>query len=202
MNQAPIIDRRRLLEGMAIHVRGKKLWPSRSIRFMLDIRRRRELRKGKTELTAAWGNHDGEIIYICKRWYVGDSQPPVARLTLLDDYERDIASGKIEAKFLWPAGADKEDGRKAAKYWTHNILNRPYDYMAYPRIILKCLFGDWIKRAAGWTWAFFCTESCRECWLKGAGKDPWRNETPTPFTTEKRVESGELEDWTGLVMPV
>jgi len=167
---------------------------------MLNIRRRREKRKGVTGLTECWGNHDALLIRWRGQWWVGDAEPPVANMRSIQEYETDIAAGKIEVRWLWPNGAEKADGERAALYWVDQIKNRPYDYMAYFRLIAKCIFGDWIKRAAGWKWAFFCTEGVRESWMKSTHLDPWTgNQTPTPYTTEKRVESGQIEDWTALV---
>jgi len=197
-----MIDQSRLIEGMIVHVRGRKLWPSRMIRYMLNIARRRELKHGTTKLPDCWGNHDAILIRMCgsHAWYVGDAQPPFAKLTPLSDYEKWIGAGEIDVLWMWPKGAAKEDGQRAALHWIIHINGRPYDYAAYPRLILKCLCGDWIKRASGLTWAFFCTESVRESWLKATHLDPWAgNQTPTPYTTEKRVEDGHIDDWTALV---
>ena len=198
----------RLMQGMILSVKGTKFFPSRMIQWMLDIQRRRDNRRGVSDLPKADRNHDAIVIYrkypfwqgsvqMHPGWYVGDAEPPKAVLTPIEDYNADISKGKIDVRVGWPKDAEKEEGEKAAQRWVDMIHNTRYDFKAYPRMILKCLFGDWIKKAAGALWAWFCTESVRGAWRPW--RDPWGKNTPTPFTTQKRFESGDIEDVTEQV---
>jgi hypothetical protein len=81
----------------------------------------------------------------------------------------------------------------AAYWWLNNVKGKPYDFGAYPRLFAKAILGDLCQRAAGWEWAWYCTESCRDAWRNGAGVDPWQKNNPTPRTTEKRIISGNLK---------
>jgi hypothetical protein len=84
-------------------------------------------------------------------------------------------------------------GMLAAYWWLQNVKGKKYDFAAYPRLFLKSIFGDICQAAAGWEWAWYCTESCRDAWRNGAGIDPYQKNNPTPRTTEKRIESGALQ---------
>jgi len=189
-----MIDQSRLIEGMDVHFRGTSFFPSKSIRYMLNIKRRRELRRGITNLPDCWGNHDAPLIRWNGEWCVGDAQPGGAVLTPLDVCERDMVAGKCDMRFYWPAGKSRTDGIRSTNWWMANVKDRPYDYMAYPRIIFKCLFGDISDRAAGMEISFYCTEGWNMSW--GNILD---NRNATPYTVEKREESGVLENWTAMV---
>jgi len=84
----------------------------------------------------------------------------------------------------------------ASAWWIDNVLGSHYDYLAYGRLILKRIFGDVWKRAAGWRWAWWCTEGTRDMWIKPKQItreiDPWKKSNPTPLTTEHRVIDGRL----------
>lgn len=138
-------------------------------------------------------NHDALVVEWEGKLWVGDTQPPVARLTSLESYERDLASGKIyRLRVLAVAGACQAEERAASRWWLDNARNRPYDYMAFPRLLWKALVGDWWKRAAGWEWAHWCTEGVADAWRKGAKRDPWMKLNPTPLTTWTRWQEGKF----------
>jgi hypothetical protein len=99
-------------------------------------------------------------------------------------------------KVLRVAGANKEDHAKAAAWWMAHVQNSPYDWMAFPRLLLKAIFGDWFPKAAGKEWANWCTEGWANAWKHGAGIDVWGKTNPTPGTTDKRLEAGRFEDVT------
>lgn len=91
------------------------------------------------------------------------------------------------------SSVDDIHGMLAAYWWLQNVNGKPYDFGAYPRLFTKAILGDICQRAAGWEWAWYCTESCRDAWRNGAGIDPYTKNNPTPRTTEKRILSGALQ---------
>ena len=178
----PRIDRTRLRNGMILHARTRTT-------FGWLIRR----------VLKSWGSHDALLWHgPSGGWWVCDAMPPVARLTPLHEWEQRVLDGQAELRFYWPAGAKAMDGGVAAKWWVQRVTNSPYDRCAFPRLLLKALFMDVWERQAGKEWSWYCTEGVRGAW-QYAGFDVWGKNNPTPGTTEKRVESGALEDWTGQV---
>ena len=145
-------------------------------------------------------NHDAILIKGHNQWYVGDAQPWRARLTPLEQYERDVNSGYLYNLRIFEAkGATHDQEEDAAAWWLENINGAWYDFMAYPRLILKVIFGDYWQWAAGWEWARWCTEGVSESYLKGAKFDVYHKTNPTPLTTVKRAISGDLTDITNHV---
>jgi hypothetical protein len=138
-------------------------------------------------------NHDAIVVAFKGQLWIGESQPPVARLTSIEDYIRDMERGFISRlRVLYPTGASAADGIMAAQWWQDNIRNSPYDYWAFPRLIWKALVADWWPKQAGKEWANWCTEGVANAWRIGAGIDPWKKTNPTPLTTLRRAESGGM----------
>jgi len=182
MNAHTIIDQRLLRNGLILHARTKGFW-GWIIRKTLG----------------SWGNHDALIYHDSGRWWVLDAEPPVAHLTPFDVWEARYRKGKAQLRFYWPSSALSLDGSKACKWWLAHVRNSPYDYDAFPRLLFKAIFGDWWKKAAGKEWKFFCTESVRDSWMF-AGFDPWKKNSPTPRTTEKRADDKKFADYTDNII--
>jgi len=168
-------DKSRLKNGMILHVRTFG-WIGRLIRIALGARGHH-----------VWGNHDGLLIFRHGQWWVGESVLPVARLTLLADYESREDAGKCELRVYDIVGAKLVNRLKAVDYWLTNVCGSPYDCLAFPRLLLKAIFGDVFAGEAGWEWAHWCTEGVAFSWDSGANMSVWKKENPTPLTTEKRV---------------
>jgi hypothetical protein len=145
---------------------------------------------------SSWGNHDALVL---PGFYVGDAQGGPAVKTHIHEYEREIARGACEVRVYRPINATPALGMAAANWWEAKVLGKPYDYMAYPRLIAKALTFDLLPWPVGWQWAWYCTEGCRDAWA-ATGLDPWHKNNPTPGTTEKRVIEGRLVDVTDQVM--
>jgi hypothetical protein len=148
----------------------------------------------------SWGNHNAIFARPDNQLCIGESTWPRSQCTDLATYDARIASGHTQAIVLRPTGvypaiggATAMQGSLAAAWWLRNAQGRPYDLGAYPRLLLKSIFGDICQRAAGWQWAWYCTESCRDAWLNGPAIDPWQKTNPTPRTTEKRLASGAFQ---------
>jgi hypothetical protein len=135
----------------------------------------------------SWGNHDALLVRPEMDLCAGDSVFPRACCTPLSDYDSRISTGDTFVMVLRPANATTVAGSLAAAWWIRNIQGRPYDIGAYPRLLLKSLIGDLCQWPAGWEWAWYCTEGCRDAWRNGSGLDPWQKTNPTPRTTEKRL---------------
>jgi hypothetical protein len=146
---------------------------------------------------SSWGNHDALVL---PWFYVGDARGggPAVK-THIHEYEREMARGECEVRVYRPLNATPALGLAAAQWWEENILGKPYDYMAYPRLIAKALTFDLLPWPVGWQWAWYCTEGCRDAW-RAVGLDPYHKNNPTPGTTEKRLVEGRLVDVTDKVM--
>jgi len=135
----------------------------------------------------SWGNHNAILVRPEAELCIGESTWPRSQCTDLATYDTRINSGDTQVLVLRPTNATAMQGSLAAAWWLRNAQGRPYDLGAYPRLLLKSIFGDICQRAAGWEWAWYCTESCRDAWRNGPGLDPWQKTNPTPRTTEKRL---------------
>ena len=139
-------------------------------------------------------NHDAIAVEYDGKLWVGESCPPVARLTSIEQYEKEIKSGFIyRLRVLEVIGATQRQERAAAQWWLDNVRNSPYDYRGIFRLLIKAIFGNWIKAAAGWEWARWCTEGVADAWKNGAKLDLWGKNNPTPLTTLNRFEEGRFK---------
>lgn len=166
----------KLLPGDIIHVRGTSLF-ARMIR--------RALRK-------AWGNHDALVCVLGDRTYIGDAAPVICRLTTVDQYNHMLETKACEIMVYRVPNVCLPDRGLVSWWWVENVQGRPYDVMAFPRLLAKCIVGDLWKKAAGWKWANWCTESVANAW-GGYATFP---QNPTPLHTERMVASGALVDVT------
>jgi hypothetical protein len=141
----------------------------------------------------SWSNHNAILVRPEADLCVGESTWPRGRCTELADFDTRIAAGTTQVLVLRPTGTSAVQGSLAAAWWLRNAQGRPYDLGAYPRLILKSIFGDRCHWPAGWNWAWYCTESCRDAWLNGPHFDPWQKTNPTPRTTEKRLAEGAFQ---------
>ena len=167
-----LLDEHKLHPGLVIHARTKS-----ALGWLI----RRSVR--------SWGNHDA--IVVRRRDYslgIGDAEPPAANVKTVDWYNTQILIGKYQVKVMEPIDTPVLKQELAANWWMDNVRNSAYDYAAFPRLLLKALFGDWFPKAAGLQWANWCTEGVHHAYLRGPKKDIWRNNSPTPRTTEKRVD--------------
>ena len=138
-------------------------------------------------------SHNFGIVEYEGELWVGESVPPVAKLTSFDKYEQLIDDDKIRNVQLFEVcGINKERQAAAARWWMENVLGNEYDSDAFPRLILKSIFGDWFPQAAGKDWKWWCTEGWKDAYKFGAWWDFYKNENPTPFTTIKRLKEGKL----------
>ena len=137
--------------------------------------------------------HDAIVVEYDGKLWIGESVSPVAKLTPIAKYERQVRSGFIyRIRVLEVVGATTKQEREAARWWLDNVKNSPYDWIAFPRLLWKAVIGDWIKSAAGWEFARWCTEGVAEAWKIGGGLDPWQKLNPTPLTTWTRWQQGKL----------
>lgn len=170
-------------------------------------RRGNELSGAIRRAVGSWGNHDALACRFNGHWYVGDATHPQARLTPLAEYARDLVDGEIELRIYRPRYTTAAEATAAAAWWMREVNGTWYDWAAYPRLLLKSVLGDLLPWPAGWEWAWYCTESCRQAWIEATksaelprGMDFWRKTNPTPRTTEKRVEDGALVDVTAKII--
>lgn len=148
----------------------------------------------------SWGCHDALVVFKDNRLQIGDASPMKCHCTPLETWQARFDKKACEFFVCRPVSAggrvpplDDLQGHMAAQWWLANVQGKPYDFGAYPRLFAKAILGDLCQRAAGWKWAWYCTESCRDAWLAGAGVDIYGKTNPTPRTTEKRILSGTME---------
>ena len=154
---------------------------------------RRALRFGWDGRLSDIPNHDAIVVRHYGKTYIGESKPPFAGLTPIEDYERMVESGEVyNLRIMAVAGAHEEQELLASAWWLSNVNRKPYDWMAFPRLLWKATMADWCPRAAGWEWAWDCTEGVRDAYKIGAGVDPWGKNNPTPLTTFKRALERKL----------
>jgi len=204
---------RLLLPGHIVHVRthqlaGLIIRRSLSLRFSDDLRRHLPSRDADGN-GMVWGNHDALVVEVDGRLCIGDAQPPRACCTPLATYARHMAMQpwnplRYQVRILRPLSYTPELGRLASAAWLRDIRGRPYDYWHFPRLLLRCIFGE------RFNWALnlrskFCTQGVSQAWLS-AGLDLYSgNVLPTPLTTEKRLSphfaTPTLEDITPITTP-
>lgn len=159
-----------------------------STRTLMGRLIRSALRRGWDGRQKDIPNHDAMIVEYGGKLWVGESKPMRASLTEISEYERRLDVGKIyNLRVLAVANATREQERGAADWWMSYVMGKPYDFMAFPRLLWKANVGDWCDAAAGWEWAWYCTEGDRDSYRHGAGLYPWGKRNPTPLTTFKRT---------------
>jgi hypothetical protein len=188
-------DKTKLREGDIVHGRGQST-------FSKLIRR----------LLGSWGSHDAGIVrdLLSRELMIGESVSPFAKLTSLSEYEKRVNEGTYEVRVYRVKVSTVADGKRAAACWIVDVLNTPYNWLGIVELLRGILFRGKILlklclrkasvKAAGWKWAHWCTQGWGEAWKRGTPLDPWHKTNPTPYTTEKRVEEGVMEDITNQVM--
>jgi hypothetical protein len=156
-----------------------------------------------------WGNHDALVVEVDGRLCIGDAQPPRASCTPLATYARRMALQpwnplRYQVRILRPIDFTPERGRLASEAWLRDVNGRPYDYWHFPRLLLRCIFGEHFNWAINLR-SKFCTQGVAQAW-QSAGVDLYQgNVLPTPLTTEKRLVrhfgAPTLEDITHLYLP-
>lgn len=180
-----LIDPEKLEPGMIMQARTYNAF-GRLIRNCLTRWIRRDL---GPSAPAVWGSHTALVIEIDRQLYIGDSAPPFAHATPIPEWNEKVLAGKAEIRFFVVLGSTIEQGRAASTWWVLKVQGRVYDYMAFPRLLWKCMVKSWWKRAYGWKWAWFCTEGVGEAWAHacGAAVGPLGSVQATPLTVEKRA---------------
>lgn len=139
--------------------------------------------------------HDGIIIKVWGKFYIGESRPSRARLTPLDVYEDGFETGIYTNPRIFEVKvASEAQEQLAAEYWLEHVKDTPYDFMAFPYLCLKNLLMFKYERVAGFEWAHWCTEGVAEAYQHALGFDVYNKVNPTPLTTVKRVLEGVFID--------
>jgi hypothetical protein len=157
---------------------------------ILHVRRKSFLGAAIRRAIGSWGNHDALLVRLDSNLWAGDATFPRAQCTTLAAYDAEILAGTIQVIVLRPTDSTVVNGSIAAAWWIENVLDRFYDCLALPVLLVKAVVGDRFPWPVGCEWAWYCTEGCRDSWRNGAGLDPWEKTKPTPGTTEKRLASG------------
>jgi hypothetical protein len=139
--------------------------------------------------------HTFMIVERDDQYWIADVVSPRSKLTALANYEDDIAAGRRwNLQLFQPARCARHQQERAAAWWVANRLGLPYDWPAYPRLILKALVGDILPCAAGLEWADWCTESIMRAYRDGTNFDVLGNSNPTPLTVVKRWRERSLTE--------
>ena len=126
---------------------------------------------------------------------IGDVKRPTAIWQSMEDFAKDVQSGKITSVRLFRVvGSTQQEREAAAKWWNDYVHNSIYDYWAYPKLIARILLGNWIKGVAGEAWAYFCTEGNADSW--NSVKPHLYPEDPTPVDEIVMWKDKKLEEIT------
>lgn len=158
-----LIDEKRIRPGLIMQAQGVG-FASATIRWGLT----KWIRRDRGDLAPrVWGSHTAIVIDIGGRLFIGDSTArkegkgfsPFSQPTPIAEWNEDLKAGRhVGVRFLEVIGATREQERAASAWWVANVNGRPYDFMAYPRLLWKCFMKSWFTRAYGWEWAWFCSE--------------------------------------------
>lgn len=187
------IDGRRFLEllapGRVIHVRSGTRF-GRLIRSALTRWERRLCQeRGLPDPGPVWGNHDALGVQDPETGAlgVGESAPRKgARMTSAFRYAEDIDAGRLQVVVLEPIDSTPRQRQEANDAWWNYEKGKPYNYLAFPRLLFKSLVGDFFPSVAGWEWADWCTQAAANSY-RGVppGLDLFQTANPTPLTTEQ-----------------
>ena len=171
--------------GFIIHRRGKGP-ASNMIREALSIRLSNEDFQNLPFKTV-WGSHDGLVL----PWFnappkIGDAEFGGCEMHDLTWYEDQLDKAAFQIKIFRPVAWTPDKGEAAGEYWIQEINNTPYGVLFFPRIILRCVFGEHFEWAHNLR-EHFCTQGVMEAWRDGAHEDIYENNLPTPLHTEKRL---------------
>ena len=116
-------------------------------------------------------------------------------LSPLSKYELLMDSGAVECWVYEVIDSTEHDGIWASYNWISDVWGTGYNYMAYPRLLIKSLFSDWADskiawkrkigvKAAGYEWDNWCSEGNGRAWRKAPpGINYYQTNNPTPMTT-------------------
>lgn len=136
-------------------------------------------------------NHIGTLLRIIEgRWYVGEALSRGNVMTPLAAYNKELARKKCKVWVMRPINASINMMGEAMANWYIYVKNAKYDYWAYPRLLWKCLVGDWWSKECGDPWKFICSEGPKEAYAPRNGDTPQvdflQDDWPTPLHYEMR----------------
>lgn len=174
-----------LRPGLIIQSRSSGRF-GRLIRWCLTRWIRREKGKAAPEV---WGSHTALVIEVNRKLFIGDAVSPFATATPIETWNRDILAGRQQVRVLEVIGATQEQELKSVEWWIRNVLNKPYDWGAFPRLLFKSLVKSVWSKAAGWEWAWYCSEGVAKAWAAATDLaiGPLGKVQATPLTVEKRA---------------
>ena len=195
-------DQEKLTPALWLHFRGTSKI-ARLIQWAQAKWYKRHCRRNGLEYRAPWGNHDG---LLCRypgslNWFCGEALQQGSVITPIEEIERQINAREIECRVYQVIGMTDGAGMRVCDNWRRYVSGTPYDWAAYPRLIIKTLVMDWEqwpwpfscigRKAAGWKWANWCTEGVAAAYSK------WpphisiiNNSNPIPMHVEQ--VAGEL----------
>jgi hypothetical protein len=143
-------------------------------------------------LPGSWGNHDAIMTWSDLRgWCVAEMLPGGFALTPYADYMVDIRRGTAGVVFLRPVGITVCASIRIAERAERLADDPPpYDWLAIiGHAAQVALRASWIRWQREWKW--YCTELVAHLY-ETEGRNVWEKRLPTPYTTEKRVTTGNL----------
>jgi hypothetical protein len=164
--------REMLKSGQWVHVRSRSPlgW---LIRFTLDKWESRVCASLGVPAVRVWGNHDGLVItpdcpHAGPPFAVAESLAAGAVLTSLEEYEADLARGRLEVRIFEPVPeltgeAPAQVMHYAAENWKFRVMGDSYDAWSWPGLALCAFLGIRVntedRRAA------YCTEGVAQSYL-------------------------------------
>lgn len=119
-----------------------------------------------------------------------ESKPPRSCITPVEFYEERMLTGEYKVRVLRPLRLSEDVCLQACDEWREHVLNLPYDWGAFPRLLIKATLMDVFDSAAGMRWCFYCTEGWQDSYRRAAGPrdEPWGGLTNrTPMHTGKLI---------------
>ena len=199
------IQHARLRPGDVWHVKshGKTGRFLRSYRWGMNKWMKRLCKKNGWDFVEVWGNHDGLVIPRSSSKYgflIGEALSRGSVLTPLEDYIEAMEQGFKEVRVYRPLSAivAPDEAIWASHNWMNHIKGSGYNWLAFPRLLIKSMFMDWAdskyailrkigNSRAGVEWDNWCTEGDARAYsdYSPPRKDLWQTKNPTPMTTEQ-----------------
>lgn len=140
-------------------------------------------------------SHDAKLIRTGNSWYVGDMlMGKPGQLTPLEQWEEDMDQRGVRAIVHRAIGATDEQLAASAWYWQTHFPGRVmYDEKGIKQLLFFYATAELLRVKLGDENQAWCTESCKEADVNGAGFNPYRKSggrdklNPTPGTTRKRI---------------
>jgi len=174
--------------GAILHVAGTNTLSRYIIECLTKWQKRTMWENGlNDDSVKCYGSHDAICVMKNRQKGVGEMSAKYGKgiWLPLEDYMKQINDKKVKCWLLYPVGANEQQGKAAAWNWFQYGFNQPYDYLAFVRLFIKSVLMDISDKAAGWEWAYWCTESVAKCW-DATGVIVYGKQNPTPLTTEHR----------------